>query len=257
MRTVGTLLIAIAIQVRSLPEALAQSAPSPEPSQTSLSGITIIVLLIIGLLIGGVVTAILLRKSRDRRFLEQRPHPPEPPQQDLQKTQDLGNRSLMPSSSKTESIFISYRRQDSADITGRIYDRLIERCGTSSVFKDVDAIPLGVDFRKYLQDSVSKCNILLAVVGKSWLEARSENGKRCLEDPRDYLRIEIETALQRDIPVIPVLVQGAGMPHEEELPSALQALAYRNAIAVRPDPDFRADMDRLISGIQAHLKATK
>jgi len=247
----------IAIQARFLSEALAQSLPPPEPAQTSPSGINIIVLLVIGLLVGGVIAAMLLRKPWNAKPLEQRPRPPEPPQQNAQKTQELENRPLTSSSSKAESIFISYRRQDSADITGRIYDRLIERCGTSAVFKDVDAIPLGVDFRKYLQDSVSKCNILLAVVGKNWLEARSENGKRSLEDPRDYLRIEIETALQRDIPVIPVLVQGASMPHEEELPSALQALAYRNAIAVRPDPDFRGDMDRLISGIQAHLKTTK
>ena len=117
----------------------------------------------------------------------------------------------------------------------------------------MDSIPLGVDFRKHLQDSVSQCTVLLAVIGQHWLEARSEAGKRSLDDPRDYLRIEVETALQRDIPVIPILVQGASMPREEDLPASLQALAFRNAVSVRPDPDFRADMDRLINGIQQHL----
>jgi hypothetical protein len=151
------------------------------------------------------------------------------------------------------SVFISYRRQDSADITGRIYDRLVERFGTPDVFKDVDTIPLGADFRKYLQESVSRCDVLLAIIGKNWLEASNDTGKRCLDDPRDYLRIEIETALQRVIPVIPVLAQGASMPREKDLPPSLQPFAYRNAIAVRPDPDFRADRDRLIKGIQTHL----
>jgi hypothetical protein len=91
--------------------------------------------------------------------------------QDEQKFGEGENPPRQVSVSEAGSVFISYRRQDSADITGRIYDRLVERFGTPDVFKDVDTIPLGVDFRKYLQESVSRCDVLLAIIGKNWLEA--------------------------------------------------------------------------------------
>lgn len=151
---------------------------------------------------------------------------------------------------KQVGIFISYRRQDSADISGRIYDRLVQQFGKDAVFKDVDSMPLGIDFRMHLQHSVGRCTVLLAVIGNSWMGV--ESGRRRLDDTRDHLRIEIETALQRNIPVIPVLVQGASIPSEEQLPPSLQSLAYRNGLAIRTDPDFHTDMERLIKGIQAH-----
>lgn len=146
-------------------------------------------------------------------------------------------------------ILISYRREDSADVTGRIYDRLIQ-VFPQSVFRDVDSIPLGVDFRAYLDEQVAKCNVFLAVIGRDWLRGKGRKGKSRLEDPGDFVRIEIESALKRRIPVIPVLVQGSKMPGAERLPASIQELSYRNGIAVRPDPDFHKDMDRLI----AHLK---
>ena len=155
-----------------------------------------------------------------------------------------------PASSK--SVFISYRRLDSADITGRIYDRLAQHFGKTSIFKDVDSIPLGIDFRKHLQNSVGQCSVLLIIIGKNWLTP-AENGSPRINDVKDHLRIELETALQRDIPIIPVLVQGATVPEESALPSSLGSLAYRNGIEVRPDPDFHGDMDRLIRGVEAHL----
>ena len=150
------------------------------------------------------------------------------------------------------TIFVSYRRHDSSDVTGRIYDRLTQHFGKQSVFKDVDSIPLGVDFRQHLSDSVSQCDVLLAVIGRQW--AAGSAGRPGLDDARDFVRIEVEAALQRNIPVVPVLVQGASVPGEEELPETLRSLAYRNGIAVRPDPDFHQDMDRLIKGIEGHLK---
>ena len=107
------------------------------------------------------------------------------------------------------TIFISYRRQDSGDVTGRIYDRLVQQFGREAIFKDVDSIPLGVDFRISLGDAVGQCNLLLAVIGRRWLSIQNESGARRLDDPRDFVRIEIEAALQRDIPVIPLLVQGS------------------------------------------------
>ena len=147
-------------------------------------------------------------------------------------------------------ILISYRREDSADVTGRIYDRLIQQFGRESVFKDVDSIPLGVDFRIYLDEQVAKCEVFLAVIGRDWMKNLGSTGKTRLDDPRDFVRIEIESALKRQIPVIPVLVSGATIPLAERLPASLQDLAYRQGIEVRRDPDFHRDMDRLIE----HLK---
>ena len=142
-------------------------------------------------------------------------------------------------------ILISYRREDSADVTGRIYDRLIQ-VFPQSIFRDVDSIPLGVDFRAYLDEQVAKCDVFLAVIGRDWMKAKGRKGKSRLEDPGDFVRIEIESALKRQIPVIPVLVQGVKIPAAECLPSSIQDLSYRHAINVRVDPDFHRDMDRLI-----------
>jgi len=149
-------------------------------------------------------------------------------------------------------IFVSYRRSDSADIAGRIYDRLIVRFGKDPVFKDVDSIPLGFDFKEYLDKKVGECDVLLAIIGDRWLDASDSKGKNRLEDPTDFVRIEIESALQRGIPVIPLLVRGAEMPSEETLPSSLRKLVYRNGIPIRSDPDFHRDMDRLISALEKY-----
>jgi len=145
---------------------------------------------------------------------------------------------------------ISYRREDSADVTGRIYDRLVQQFGRAVVIKDVDSIPLGVDFRTYLDAQVAKCDVFLAVIGRNWMKAKGRKGKSRLEDPGDFVRIEIESALKRRIPVIPVLVQGAKIPEAERLPASIQALSYWNGIGVRPDPDFHKDMDRLIAQVR-------
>ena len=146
-------------------------------------------------------------------------------------------------------ILISYRREDSADVTGRIYDRLIQ-VFPQSVFRDVDSIPLGVDFRTYLDAQVAKCDVFLAVIGRDWMKAKGRKGKSRLDDPGDFVRIEIESALKRQIPVIPVLVASAKIPEAQRLPASIQDVSYRNGIVVRADPDFHKDMDRLI----AHLK---
>ena len=151
-------------------------------------------------------------------------------------------------------VFVSYRREDSADITGRITDHLVQRFGRESVFKDVDSIPLGIDFREYIQTAVSRCAVLLAIIGRNWTRTAGAEKKSRLEDPRDHLRIEVQAALDRNIPVIPVLVQGVHMPAEHEVPDALRSLVFRNGIAVRPDPDFHIDMQRLIRGIQDHCE---
>lgn len=159
-----------------------------------------------------------------------------------------------PVSPGTGSIFISYRRRDSSDATGRIYDRLVSHFSRECVFKDVDSIPLGVDFRKHLADSVGRCQIVLTVIGPNWLADEPTGSQGGLGDPRDFVRLENEAAFQRNIPVIPVLVQGAAMPQAEELPPSLESLAYHNGIPIRADPDFHPDMARLIKGIEAHFR---
>lgn len=145
------------------------------------------------------------------------------------------------------NIFLSYRRDDTVYIAGWIYDRLVARLERESVFKDVDSIPLGADFRRQLHQAVQQCDVLLAIIGREWLTIRDEHGEQRLADERDFVRIEIEAALQRDIPVIPLLVDGAAMPRPEHLPPSLCDLCYRQALTVRPDPDFSRDMDRLIA----------
>ena len=154
-------------------------------------------------------------------------------------------------------ILISYRREDSADVTGRVYDRLIQQFGQEAVFKDVDSIPLGVDFRIYLDEQVAKCDVFLAVIGRDWMRAGGRKGKSRLDDPRDFVRLEIESALKRQILVIPVLVGGASIPVAERLPASVQDLSYRNGIAVRPDPDFHRDMDRLIEYLKQQIQGLK
>ena len=154
-------------------------------------------------------------------------------------------------------ILISYRREDSADVTGRIYDRLIQQFGRETVFKDVDSIPLGVDFRIYLDEQVAKCEVFLAVIGRDWMKNMGSTGKTRLDDPRDFVRIEIESALKRQIPVIPVLVSGATIPPAKRLPLSIQDLSYRNGIAVRADPDFHRDMDRLIESLTQKIQGLK
>ncbi len=147
-------------------------------------------------------------------------------------------------------IFISYRRADSRKDAGRIYDRIVDAFGKENVFKDVDNIPFGADFRGVLAEAVSACDVLLAIIGPQWLMVKDEKGKRRLDNPGDFVRIEIETALTRDSAlVIPVLVDSAPMPSEADLPHSLGQLAYKNAVIVRDDPDFHHDVGRLIESL--------
>jgi formylglycine-generating enzyme required for sulfatase activity len=151
-------------------------------------------------------------------------------------------------------VLISYRREDSADATGRIYDRLVQQYGRTAVFKDVDSIPLGINFRKHLDEQVAKCDVFLAVIGPDWMGSKAGEGTSRLDDPRDFVRIEIESALKWQIPVIPVLVRGASIPDPDRLPSSLQELSDRNGIVVHHDPDFHRDMDRLIEHLRIQME---
>jgi len=146
-------------------------------------------------------------------------------------------------------IFISYRRDDSVQMTERIYEKLIEEYGSKSIFKDVDSIPAGVDFRKVLEEEVQKCDIVLVIIGKKWLTVTNEDGELRLFDKNDFVRIEVDIGLKRGIPVIPLLVDGAFVPKEDALPDSLNRLPYLNALQIRTHPDTENDMKRLIKSI--------
>jgi TIR domain len=138
-------------------------------------------------------------------------------------------------------------------LAGRLYDRLAVRLGEDQVFMDVDTIALGVDFAEVISQAVSTCEVLLAVIGPRWLTATDQEGRRRLDDPEDIVRLEVAAALERDIRVIPILVEGAVMPRRQELPEALVGLARRNALILRHE-SFRSDADRLLAAIEPILR---
>jgi hypothetical protein len=145
-------------------------------------------------------------------------------------------------------IFISYRRDDSAAAAGRVNDRLEQEFGRESLFMDVDAIPLGKDFVEVIGAEVAKCDVLLAIIGPHWLDAKDEEGNRRLESEHDFVRIEVGAALKRDIPVIPILLEGTRVPKAERLPDDLKSLARRNGLDVR-HTSFRSDIDKLVRAL--------
>jgi hypothetical protein len=141
-------------------------------------------------------------------------------------------------------IVISYRRLDSNAITGRIFDRLVAQYGRGSVFRDIDNIPIGVDFRQHINQVLAESDILLVVVGPRWLGGRA--GQNRIDNPVDPVRIEVETALCNRIPVVPILVGRAGMPKVDQLPDSLEDFAYRNGLNVDAGQDFDVHVNRLI-----------
>ena len=146
-------------------------------------------------------------------------------------------------------VFISYRRDDSGEIVGRLNDHLVKELGSDQVFRDIDSIPPACDFRTYLLEELTKCKALIAVIGPDWLSAKID-GKRRLDDPDDYVRQELEFALEREASILPVLVKGASAPHPSDLPERLRRLAYLNAVSLRGDPDFASDVGKILKGLQ-------
>lgn len=147
------------------------------------------------------------------------------------------------------NMFISYRRSDSAVVCGRIADSLRGVFGATSVFRDVSTIPGGVDFRRSVNDSLSQSQVVIAVIGPTWATVTDEQGRRRLDNPDDPVRIEIETALQRRIPILPVLVLGAHMPPAQVLPPGLAQISFLNAYDIHDDPLYQTEIQRLIQGV--------
>jgi TIR domain len=152
-------------------------------------------------------------------------------------------------------VFLSYRREDSAAAAGRLSDRLVAELGDGNVFMGVDGIALGADFVKRLIEEVACCDTLLAVIGPRWLDVIDEAGDRRLDDPNDFVRVEIAAALQRDIPVIPILLDGTKIPRVDRLPPDLKHLSRRNGLDVR-QASFHSDVGRLIRELKATAPAT-
>jgi hypothetical protein len=143
-------------------------------------------------------------------------------------------------------IFISYRRSDSAMAAGRLYDHLSNHFSDHLLFMDIDTIEPGEDFVEVLQNAVGSCQALVAVIGPEWLSSTDQAGQRRLDDPNDFVRLEIAAALERNIRVIPVLVDGASMPTLQDLPDVLAKLARRNALFISNER-FRYDIGKLIA----------
>ena len=152
-------------------------------------------------------------------------------------------------------IAISYRRADSEAMTGRIFDRLASRYGKEALFRDIDNIPPGIDFRVHINDMLRKTNILLAVIGPNWL-GPSSGGPERIHQETDAVRVEIETALRRRTPLIPILIGNTTMPNSDQLPPSLKDFAFRNAVRVDTGQDFDYHMDRLIRAMDALLGQT-
>lgn len=146
-------------------------------------------------------------------------------------------------------IFISYRRADASWPARWLADRLAGQFGAGVVFQDVDSIRPGDDFAAEIEAAVGACSVLLTVIGPQWLAAEGDAGRR-LDDPQDWVRLEIEAAIRRGVRVIPVLVDGARMPSASELPPSLQGLARRQAVALSP---ASLDTRRLVSVLETAL----
>jgi hypothetical protein len=145
-------------------------------------------------------------------------------------------------------IFICYRREDSEYIAHQIKEHLVNRFGSDSIIFDIDSIPLGADFRQFIEQKVASCDVLLAIIGNNWLRTLNER----LKD-QDHVRIELEAGLARESAVVPVVVGLAAMPQEKELPKTLRPLVYRNATEVRGGHDLKAHLDRLVDKLDKML----
>lgn len=156
---------------------------------------------------------------------------------------------------KGASIFIGYRRQDSQGFAGRVADDLIDHFGSACIFRD-DDIPEGADFTQVLDQALSGCSILIAVIGPHWLKVQDGQGRPRLFLPDDWVRREIEVALVRGIRVLPILVGNATMPAAQELPETLQPIAKIQAVSLS-DRRWEQDLKRLVSLLEKHIPALK
>jgi hypothetical protein len=149
----------------------------------------------------------------------------------------------------TSRIFISYRREDARGDAGRLTDDLKEQFGEGQIFRDIEAIEPGVDFVEAINRAVGSCAVLLAIIGPNWLTVKNKEGHRRLDDPNDFIRLEITVALRRNVRVIPVLVGDAAMPRPEDLPPDMEMLARRQAYELS-DKRWEFDVGQLVGTLE-------
>jgi hypothetical protein len=152
-------------------------------------------------------------------------------------------------SSRRSRIYLTYRRADARAHAEALYDSLTNALGSDLVFMDVDAIQVGVDFRAAIESAIASAGAVIAIIGRHWLTETDENGKRRLDDPADFVRVELAAALRSKIPVIPVLVDGAQMPSADELPSDIVELTRRQALEIS-DVRWKGDVDQFIMSLE-------
>jgi hypothetical protein len=150
------------------------------------------------------------------------------------------------------AIFISYRRDDTEGEAGRLFDDLTRAFGNENVFMDVAGISPGMDFRRAIENNVASCGVLLAMIGPSWVSITNAAGERRLEDPNDFVVLEIASALKREVPVIPVLVHGAHMPTPDQVPETLKELPYHNSVELSHGR-WNSDVQLLIQALASYV----
>lgn len=162
---------------------------------------------------------------------------------------ELLQRAPNPGAGGRPAVYISYRRDDAAGYAGRLYDGLVQALGASAVFMDVDSIEIGADFRVALERRVAETNVMLVLIGREWLASQDAGARRRIDDPMDFVRIEIALALSRERLIIPLLIDGATMPRSDEVPPELRPLTHRQALEMS-HRRWDSDLARLLDVIR-------
>ncbi len=149
------------------------------------------------------------------------------------------------------NLFISYRREEAGHVAGRIYDHLEREFGTSQVFLDVEKIEIGRDFRSEIRNALLRCQAMVLVIGQKWIKLFKRGWLGGLTSHADYVLTEIELALEHNVRILPVLVDGANMPSFAALPKSVRQISYLQAAPVRTGLDFRNDIRRVTDAIKS------
>ncbi|MEM8635233.1 MAG: toll/interleukin-1 receptor domain-containing protein [Pseudomonadota bacterium] len=195
------------------------------------------------LLIVAIIIVLILVFSRRRNRRSSTSHLKAAPSGDRQITNDI-----------SPDIFISYRRDDTADVCGRLYDRLAQEFGRERVFKDVDPMRPGFDFRMAIEKSLADCRVALVLIGPDWRGTSDTEQTERLNNPNDYVRLEVRLLLGKGIPVIPIFVGSSQSTDLHDLPEDISSLAHRQGIPLRPDPDFKNDVARIQTAIERAIE---
>ena len=226
-----------------LPGVIAQLPPEPEPGTGGGAGAGLVLVLV---LVGVAAIGATIAYQRYRRRASSRdgssPTPPPAP------TPAPVPAPATATPARPFRIFLNYRREDSQGEAGRLYDSLREHFSSKELFMDVDAIEPGLDFVDVLEGAVASCDVLLALMGRDWATV-SIDGRRRLDNPSDFVRLEIAAALRRNVRVVPVLVHGTTMPPADALPDDLKALTRRAAIELS-HTRWRSDVTSLVALLQ-------